>query len=153
MPEEIEFLIKVVFIAIGIGGIIYSFYSALMTRAALSWIPVSGSITSHGIDETRDSDGDYMYEAKVEYIYEYRGRKYSGKRIAFGFGSWNIKWFVQGAYIEVVSRAPYITVYVNPKSPKISCALSGIRSFHLANIIFFTVWNIIVYKALTSGLI
>lgn len=151
MPEEIEFLIKISFLVIGIGGILHAFYSLLMTRAAESWIPVSGRITSHGIEEKRDSDGDYMYKAKVEYLYEYRGRKYKGKRIAFGFGSWNIKWLVQKSYREAISRAPAITVYIDPKNPKISSALSGVRNFHLANITFFTVWNIFIYKIFTSG--
>ncbi len=151
MLGELETLIKFACVVIGVGGILYSSYSVLMTQVAKSWVPVSGNITSHGVDETRDSDGDYMYKAKVEYEYEYRGRKYKGNRIAFGFGSWNIKWLVYGAYKEAVARAPVIIVCVNPKNPKISSALSGVRNFHLANITFFTLWNIIVYKVLTSG--
>lgn len=149
MPEELEFLIKLSFVVVGVGGILYSLYSTLMAKAATSWIPVSGSITSHWIDENTN-DGDYIYEPKVEYIYEYRGRKYIGKRIAFGLSPWNIKWLVQGAYNEATSRAPALTVFVNPRHPKVSSALTGIRSFHVGNIIFFSVWSVIVYKVLTS---
>lgn len=151
MSDELEWLIKFVLAAVGIGGVVYSLYAILLTQAAKSWLPVPGTITSHSIDVERDSDGDYMYEAKVCYTYEYRGRSYKGKRIAFGFSSWNVKSFVQNAYIDSVARVPSVTIHVNPKNPKISTILCGIRSFHIANAVFFSVWNIIMYKVITSG--
>lgn len=151
MPDELELLVKFILAAVGVGGGGYSLYAVLLTQAAKSWLPVSGTITSHSIDVERDSDGDYMYEAKVCYTYEYRGRSHKGKRIAFGFGSWNIKSFVQNAYIDSVARAPSVTVHVNPKNPKMSTILCGIRLFHIANVAFFTVWNVIMYKIIASG--
>lgn len=146
MPEELEQILKLVFVYVGLGGFLYTVYSILMALLSKSWVPVSGTITEHGMNETRDSDGDYMYEAKVQYTYEYRNRPYKGERIAYGFGSWNIKWFVEGAYREVVARAPELTVYVNPRKPKISSALCGVRNFHVATLIFFIVWNLAVLK-------
>ena len=71
MPEELEFIIKVVFVLVGIGGAVYSIYTAIMAKISRSWVPVVGEIISHEMDESRDSDGDYMYKAKVEYIYKY----------------------------------------------------------------------------------
>ncbi|WP_045856721.1 DUF3592 domain-containing protein [Teredinibacter purpureus] len=150
MPEEFEFLIKALFVVIGIGGALYSAYATIMAKISCGWVPVTGKITSHEMDESRDSDGDSMYKAKVEYAYEYRGRRYNGKRIAFGFSSWNIRSLVSKAYSEAISEYPAVKVYVNGNSPKISSILVGIRSFHIANILFFNFWNIIVYKALTS---
>jgi len=150
MPEELEFLIKVIFVIAGIGGALYSIYSIAMTKIACKWVSVEGEITHHEIDESRDSDGDYMYKAKVEYVYEYHRRKYTGKRIAFGFGSWNIRSLVDRAYGEAISNYPKVRVFVNQNSPSTSSILVGIRSFHIANILFFSFWNVVVYMALTS---
>ncbi|WNO11277.1 DUF3592 domain-containing protein [Teredinibacter sp. KSP-S5-2] len=151
MPESIEFIIKLIFVAVGIVGGLYSLYSILLSQAANSWSTVSGKIEFHGVEESRDSDGDLMYEAKVEYSYEFRGRRYTGKRIGFGLGSWNIKWLVWSAYREATKMAPRATVFVNPRNPKLATLLKGIKSFHVVNVLFFTGWNIVVYKVLTSG--
>lgn len=151
MFEFLESIVTFIFVAVGIGAALYSIRSCLITRSAKTWMQVSGKIISHGIDESRDVDGDYTYEATVEYTYEYRGRRLGGSRIAFGFGSWNIKWLVQGVYRDAVARAPAVTVFVNPKNPKQSCFICGIRSFHIANIVFFSLWNFVLYKALIDG--
>lgn len=148
MSEGSELIFTIVFVGVGIGGVLYSIYSILMAMLTKSWIPVSGVITAHEMDEVTDNDGDYMYEAKVQYTYEYRNRPYKGDRIAFGFESWNIRWLVEGAYREAIARAPEITIYVNPRKPKRSCALCGVRNFHLATLLFFTGWNLVVFKVI-----
>lgn len=150
MPEELEFIIKVIFVVVGIGGALYSVYTSIMAKISCNWVPVEGQIIHHEMDESRDNDGDYMYKAKVEYVYEYKHRTYKGKRIAYGFGSWNIRSLVYKAYGDAISSYPKVRVYVNKNSPKVSSILVGIRSFHVANILFFSFWNVVVYMALTN---
>lgn len=151
MTDSFLLILKSVFVLVGIGGGVFSLYTLMMSNAAKTWLPVKGAIDSHGFWESRDNDGGWMYEASVTYTYEFRGRKYQGKRIAFGFSSWNIKWLVQGAYRAAIARAPKVIVRVNPRHPTMSSILYGTRSFHVANLLFFIFWNVAIYKIFSSG--
>lgn len=150
MPEPFLFLIQLLFVVIGIGGIAHALYSAVMSILATSWKHKSGTIEYHSLEENGDSDGDTFYEAKVKYSYQFRNKYYSGNRIGFGFSSWNIKWIVASAYNESVLLAPSVTVFVNPNKPSVSTVLTGLKAFHFLNILFFSIWNILLFSIFDS---
>lgn len=116
-----------------------------MTLRAKEWILVNGEITSNVIDTSEFRYGSDTHYARIEYKYSYGGLSYIGDRISFGFRSWSIVLLVWGPYSEIILNYPNAKVYVNPKSPEISCLIAGIRTFHLASALLFLVWNIFAY--------
>jgi hypothetical protein len=86
----------------------------------------------------------------MEYSFEVRGRQFTGKRIAYGLSAWNLSWLVSSPYKKASKYYPNVKIRYRPKNPKVNTVLSGVHAFHIANIIFFTIWCGVLNYALTS---
>ena len=145
MPENIEYLIKLVFFIVGICGIVYSIFNILFSINARAWPKIVGFIDYCDIEEEFDSDGDINYKAVISYSYEYRGIKYTSNRVGYGLLSSNMKFMIDSAYHKAIKNYPKAFIKVNPKKPKIVTLLTGLHTYHIVTLLFFIVFMCVAY--------
>jgi len=143
--QSYEILILFLFLIAGIGGIIYSLFTMFLSIRAKKWKKTPADILSSHVDVSCDDEGDYNYKAKIRYSYSYRGHRYCSTKIAFGYVGNTIEYFANRVAYKFFPDSP-TTAYLNPKHPKISVLLVGIKYFHFFNLIFFIVFTAIAIK-------
>lgn len=134
-PEQ---LIAFCFILFGIGGFLYSLYIALKSYGAKKWKLSKAFINKSLIEEDCDGDG-CSYKAKVNYTYNYNGKLYKSDKVAFGDFSNSSKYLARKVVKQYIEGFPN-RVYVNPKRPKESVLLVGVKGLHILHILFFSIF-------------
>jgi hypothetical protein len=145
MPENIEYLIKLILFIVGICGVVYSIFNILFSMNARSWPEIIGVIDYCDIEEEFDNEGDINYKAVITYSYEYRGRKYTGNRIGYGLLSSNMRFMINSAYHKAIGNYPKAIIRVNPKRPSIATLLTGIHTYHIVTFLFFLLFMCAAY--------
>ena len=146
MLLEVESIFLLIFQGIGVFGMVSSIVTLFKSVYVVSWPSTIGEIVNGGVEEEFDSDGDVLYQTKIEYRYSINGLTYKSSRVAYGLMAWNVFWLVSGVFSEATKNYPSTRVKYNPKNPGESTLISGVRRFHIANLIFFSVWNWLVFK-------
>lgn len=102
------------------------------------WEPVQAQLSAAGY-ETHSGDDSDTYEAYATYSYRYRGRPFTGDRVALAGGADNIGDYQvdTGNRLSAMhARGEPITVWVNPDAPAESIIDRGIR------------WNLVGFKSI-----
>lgn len=103
---------------VGIPLLIVGVVSRKRAKAALSWPTIQGEVTGSAVVQHTDNDSEYSstsYEPVIEYIYSLMGQSYTGKRIAYGANSFNLK-----KAQEIAAKYPVgspVVVHYNPEKP------------------------------------
>ncbi len=150
MSKEVEDIFILLFWGIGIGGVVHGVWALLMSVSSSSWPTVIGEIVSSGIDSERDSEGTWMYEARMKYKYKVRGKTYTGKRIGFGLQADSTRWLVSSALKKASRIQPKVKIRYRSSNPNSCTVLTGLQVFHFSNLAFFTAWLWVCEMALTS---
>jgi hypothetical protein len=148
---EFEKLIAFGFILFGLGGVLYSLLMMLKSVGAKKWILSKAHINNALIDEDCDEDG-CTYEAKVNFSYNYKSINYNSDKVAFGYFSNSFEFLAKRLIKHYIPGYP-TKVYVNPRRPQQAVLIVGIKGFHLFNIIFFSVFNLLgvyIFNQLSS---
>lgn len=149
---NIESIIFPLFWGIGIGGMLWSIWTLVLSLAAKSWPVARGHIHRYGIDISYDSDRERQYEAKIHYSFKVRERPYSGERIGFGLVGTNIPWLASSPLKKAIRNYPRVKVRYQADNPKRSTVLVGLQFFHLVNFAFFSFWLWFMAKSLTNAI-
>lgn len=129
----------------------------LLTGAwrAQSWEQGEARLTSAGLDVSRDDDST-TYRARATYDYQYRGREYSGERVAIGGGRDNIGSFQENLgrrLTRAYQAGEPVPVWINPENPT-EAVLNrdfrwGLTAFYLGmGLVFGAVGGSLVWFAL-----
>lgn len=126
-----EEIIKLNFLVLLTGILIYFIYGALLNILAARWPKTSGRVLSSEIK--RDDNAEVTtWSPLIEYKYEIKGQEYTSKNIAFGLFA-GFKFLASPIYKDFQSDSQ-IEVSYNPKMPQQSVILTGLKFFHLFNI-------------------
>lgn len=123
---------------VGLGTLLFSSYSIFKTEQAKGWIPVSANIEKTDIT-SHSNKGTVSHEVIVRYLYVIEGKKYSGNRIAFGYGMNNIDDH-DGLYSKL-ENSKKVLVYVNPSNNEESVIVPGMNDSITGLLIFTILWN------------
>jgi hypothetical protein len=135
---SIEKIAGLVLFIVGIGGVLDSLYLMLKSWGAKKWKLTHAIINRSTIEEDCDEDG-CSYVAKINYSYDYNGKHYKSDRIAFGYDVKSLKMIAKRMVQKYNPNLPSM-VYVNPKSPKESVLLVGIKGFHFVGIVLSSIF-------------
>ena len=111
------FLIPLVCIALGAGGIVQYLQNRRQARASARWPTVAGTITASRLAVELDKDGDEKYRADVRFAYRVGGREFEGSNVKWGWSAL-YAWRSRAA----AALAPYpvgkpVTVHYDPAQP------------------------------------
>ncbi len=109
------------FISVGLAGFTYSGYIIIKSFIAYTWTPTKA---------TTEVKGDAWY------TYNYKGKRYNGNNIAFGYAPSNF----DDEFTDRYHSAKTIMVYVNPKKPDESVAIPGFTYAALITLIGSIMW-------------
>ncbi|MFH7036906.1 DUF3592 domain-containing protein [Flavobacterium plurextorum] len=126
------------FLLIGLGTLSFSSYNIFKALQAKGWTPVSANIEKTDIT-SHSNKGTVSHEVIVRYLYVIEGKKYSGKRIAFGYGMNNIDDH-DGLYSKL-ENSKKVLVYVNPSNNEESVIVPGMNDSITGLLIFTILWN------------
>ena len=102
------------------------------------WVQVEASLTRGGY-ETHSGDDSNTYEAFADYVYDYKGRSYSGSRVSLSSGADNIGDYqtdIGGNLRRANANGEHLLVFVNPENPAESIIDRGIR------------WGLMAFKSI-----
>ncbi|WP_346854458.1 DUF3592 domain-containing protein [uncultured Draconibacterium sp.] len=85
-------------------------------EASKSWPQVQGVISFSELNKTRDSDGNDMYSASVQYSYSVDGKEYSGSNIRTVDGQTSVKGSVKKT-LKKYETGTSVSVYYDPEFP------------------------------------
>lgn len=120
---------------VGIPLLIVGIVSRKRAKAALSWPTIKGEVLSSTVVQHTDNESEYSstsYEPVVEYQYSLMGQAYTGRRIAYGANSFNLK-----KAQEIAAKYPVgtpVTVHYNPEKPgdcTLETSASGGKAFSI----------------------
>ena len=106
-------IVGIIFIFLGLVFLVVSILQMRKAKAAEAWPITPGIVLASGLAERRSHNSKthrttVTYEPQVEYEYSLMGQKYTGKRIAFGYASYDygtasgkIAPYPQGAGVQV----------------------------------------------------
>ncbi|WP_395373390.1 DUF3592 domain-containing protein [Marinicella sp. W31] len=105
--------------------ILYEIIIFIKGQSSKSWRAHPAEVLALGIDTRQD---DYIEESKafIHYEYRYAGRQYQGKKVMYG-DLWSSNYDDSFEYIRGIVTGDKITVYVNPKNPRISVFKKGYK--------------------------
>ena len=145
-----------IFIILGSWLCIKGIKKCLSASRSKNWTQVQCLVLSSIIEESKNSDGDPMFEAKVSYQYHHNGSRYIGNKIYFGYGSSSEK----NDSLEIINLLPEgktISVYFNPENPNEAVLIPGIQRFTLINVwggfgfAFLGIWFLVMWYLFTGG--
>ena len=122
-------IFALIFIAGGIGLIIWGYGIVKKAKASTGWPTVEGTVVSAKVERKKSTSGrrrgsSTTYKAEVVYDYSVEDTPYSSNRISFGeYSSGN-----PNHARQIVNRYPQggeVTVYFKPGQPKISVLEPG----------------------------
>ena len=125
--EHLMFIIPVILVVLGGGGIIAGIWIILKAYASSKWPSCQGTITSSEVDmEKTARHRTETFTAKVAFEYQVRGKSYSASRISFfEYGSSNPDHATRRVARYPTGRS--VRVYYNPKNPKTAVLEPGAR--------------------------
>jgi hypothetical protein len=94
-------------------------------EASKEWPTVDGIVTSSELNKTRDSDGNDMYSANIQYNYSVDGNNYSEGSIGTIDGSTSIKSSVTKT-LRKYAKGTKVTVYYDPEFPNTAVLEPGV---------------------------
>jgi hypothetical protein len=111
---------SLVLIVVGLGICLVIIFLSFSWWRMKSWMRLPSRVTGASIDVRRMPVAvgyvEKQYRPRIEYEYEYRGRKYLGRRMTF----WDVKlWTADRAQAERQLAEPgtELRVYVSPSNP------------------------------------
>ncbi len=138
LMDKLDFLIKLVLCVAIYGGLVYTVLNMFYSLLATQWPKARGKVAYAGVDEDYDGSEGGSYKPVIEFKYTVRGKEYISNRFAFGFLSSGFKLLAIDIYRKYSNR-PNVMVSYNPKKPQNSVLLTGIRLFHVVQLVFFSV--------------
>lgn len=126
------------FLLIGLGCLSFSLYYIFKTEQAKGWIQIPANVQKIDID-SHSNKGTVSYEVIAKYFYTIEGKKYSGDRIAFGYGMNNID--DHDGLFSRLQSSKRIIIYVNPNDKQESVIVPGMNDSIVGLLIFSILWN------------
>ena len=115
----------------------FSIWQVLKSIGASAWPKTKGEIIYSGVEEEYDLEGS-TYKPSIEYKYIVNGKEYFSKTYAFGYMSSSFRFLSLNMINKFPSRSS-VLVYYNSKKHSESVLLTGIRTFHMLQIIIICV--------------
>jgi len=136
--DKLDFLFKLVICVAIYGGLVYTVLNMLYSLLATQWPKTPGEVAYAGVDEDYDGSEGSTYKPIIEFKYTVRGKEYTSNRLAFGFMYTGFK-FLATDICRKYSNRPNIMVSYNSKKPQNSVLLTGLRLFHVVQLVSFSV--------------
>ena len=136
MNKSLDPIILLIFYLIAYGGLIKTLFDLYVNGLAKNWPQVEVTILNSDIEELQQSNESSSYVVNVHYSYQYKGHNYRSTRIAFGYWS-NQLLKAALVLLRKFETGKTVKAYINPKKPRISVLIAGVRYFHLLNTGFF----------------
>jgi hypothetical protein len=118
------------FAAVGAGSGVWLVKGIVDHHRMQRWQETPATIVWTKLESHSDSDGT-THKATAEYTYQYRGRSYTGRRVALGSGSDNVGSFQEDAHRQLTERRrsgrPF-RCYVNPDDPSDAILFRDLRT-------------------------
>jgi len=127
-----------IFFLIGFVLLGWGLRSLYRGRQALSWPTTEGKLLECRLQENPDSDGR-TWEVKVRYSYSVAGRKFEGKRVAFGYTGSSTHKEHQGVY-EKLKQSSRVLVRYEPSQPGSSVLAAGFNRSTFFILVFAVTW-------------
>lgn len=135
------------FFVIGFGLLTWGIISARRSLAVGAWPVAPGVIdTCEIVTKSGGSDGGTTYEVKVSYTYSVNQKKYTGSRVAFGYGGSDDSPTQQQLY-KKLNESKSIEVRYDPHDPANSSLSYGMHKTLYFLFIFSITW-----LAFTAGM-
>ncbi len=94
-------------------------------EASVNWPQVAGRIEIAELQQARDSDGNRLYRAQIDYSYQVAGAHYRGSRIRFDGGPSSSSAAEAKRVLNRYQPQQPIEVHYNPQSPEESVLEPG----------------------------
>lgn len=85
-------------------------------------------------NEEYDEENGAVYSIEAGYEYTVGGKKYRGKRVAYGLFGVSSNWLLSNSYSVITKRYPSVIVYYHPRHHSTPILLTGLHRFHLVSI-------------------
>lgn len=132
-----------VFMAAGVGILVFAVWSIVKSTAAAKWPVAKGRILSAEMKESisTSSEGKQSttYGVEVDYRYEVDGRPYSGNRIAFGYAHTSERETHQ-FILNKLHSADLVEVRYSPENHQVSTLSYGFNRSLKLTLAFGFVW-------------
>lgn len=119
------------FILFGMAFIVRGFSNIRLALYTKTWQYALGTITRSELSEDLDSEGEKLYKFVIEYSYTLDGTEYKGKTIFIGDGFYTNDKSKVDEYLKKFVVFQRVSVYYNPKKPKMSVLEKGLNKYIL----------------------
>jgi len=124
----IVILISSIFIILGFWFCFEGIKDCLKAYNSRKWDAGTCTILQSKLVAERNDDGIMMFETTVEYQYVYKGKKYTGDKIYFGYDSSKDQEESSILY-RSLTGGKRTEVFINPKNPQEAILIPGIKRF------------------------
>ena len=121
-----EMTVYVVFLALGVAGLLYSRLELRRARDSKYWFVKEGDVVDSAIEEHRSAHCGTSYSPNVRYRYSHEGVVYEGTRIMFSGLSLTSSRADVEQFLVPFAKGARITVYVSPRNPRLCVIAPGI---------------------------
>jgi len=130
--------VSIIVIIIGILSATLLFLEAKDTAKAIiskTWQQTSGNLCKWNIRTEQVGDDTTLHVDEFKYTYAVNGVDYESNVIGYGFPNGMSVIYTQKTLDEVLKDSPSLKVFYNPKNPKYSVLIAGIRIYHASKVI------------------
>ena len=127
------------FVLVGIGTLFYSLFNIYNSQKTQDWTRVIADVQNVKLDYHDDNDGGGTYVVNINYKYIINNKKYSGNRIAFGYGGNDTD--DHSSLFSRLENAKRIVVFVDPNDGSEAGMIKGLNNSIIGLLIFSIMWN------------
>jgi hypothetical protein len=136
-------LILLLFVLFIVVKLFYTLLQISKSISASKWPTVKGQIVYSGVEDDTDSEGG-TYRPYIEYKYNVQDREYTSTRYAFGSTHTSFKFLSRRIARNFPAKSVTLVAY-NSRNHSDSVLLTGLRFFHIVQILFLGIILCFIY--------
>lgn len=137
-------LISLLFVLFIVAKLLYTLLQIYKSISAAKWPKVKGQIVYSGVEDNTDLEGG-TYKPYIEYKYNVKDREYTSTRYAFGSTHTSFK-FLSRRIARNFPTKSFTLVAYNPRNHSDSVILTGLRFFHIVQLLFLGIILYYIYS-------
>ncbi len=106
------------------------FRFAMRSIRALRWRKVAGLLAHEDTGSGDQTEGPEFERGRIRYSYTIDEKDFSSNCVGFGFPYRNERLVARGVRDSLLSGAPNLTVFYDPRKPEDSVLIAGFQRFH-----------------------